>query len=176
MWQPIPDRTKSSQTSFSREIASTWRSGGYFLSRDRVWYNALVIVHDPIALCRRLTLETQEQQETLALAHAIIDILASRMGVDIVLLDIQAITLIADYFIIASGESDRQLNALSDAVVEQIEQERGRKPLSVEGTAASGWMLLDYGAIVVHLFSTSQRAFYQLEELWSQGRTIVRMA
>jgi ribosome-associated protein len=98
------------------------------------------------------------------------------MGVDIVLLDIQAITLIADYFIIATGESERQLNALSDAVVEQIRETHGRKPLSLEGTTASGWVLLDYGAIVVHLFTPAQRDFYQLEELWSRGRIVVRMA
>ncbi len=97
------------------------------------------------------------------------------MGSDIVLLDISEVTLIADYFVIATGESERQLEALAQGVLEQGEK-AGLQLLSVQGTAASGWTLIDYGGIVVHLFSPSQRSRYQLEEFWSQGRTVVRMA
>lgn len=97
------------------------------------------------------------------------------MGADIVLLDLSQVTLIADYFIIATGESERQLDALAQGVVEQG-KEVGLQPLSIQGTPASGWTLIDYGSIVVHLFSPAQRKRYQLEEFWSNGRTIVRIA
>ncbi|HHX44848.1 MAG TPA: ribosome silencing factor [Chloroflexi bacterium] len=97
------------------------------------------------------------------------------MGSDVVLLDLSQVTLIADYFIIATGESERQIDALVESVVEQG-KEVGLKPLSIQGTAASGWTLIDYGSIVVHLFSPAQRRRYQLEEFWSNGRTVVRIA
>ena len=85
------------------------------------------------------------------------------MGSDIVLLDLSQVTLIADYFIIATGESERQLDALAQSVVEQG-KEMGLQPLSVQGAPTSGWTLIDYGGIVVHLFSPAQRRRYQLEE------------
>jgi len=113
--------------------------------------------------------------ELLETARLILDAIASRMGSDIVLLDLSEVTLIADYFIIATGESERQLEALAQGVVEQG-KEVGLRPLSVQGTAASGWTLIDYGSIVVHLFSVAQRRRYQLEEFWSNGRTVIRMA
>ncbi|MHB0856646.1 MAG: ribosome silencing factor [Anaerolineae bacterium] len=104
------------------------------------------------------------------------DALAGRMGADILVLDVSGITIIADYFIIATGDSDRQLKAMSDAVVEQAKAEFSIAPLAVEGTPVSGWMLIDYGGIVVHLFSPAQRERYDLETLWSDARTVVRMA
>jgi len=105
-----------------------------------------------------------------------VDAIESKLGSDILLLDISDITLIADYFVIATGESDRQLSALVDAVGEKTRTEYNLKPLHTEGVGTSGWVLLDYGAIVVHLFTPSQREFYALEELWQEGRTVLRMA
>ena len=104
------------------------------------------------------------------------DVVAGKMGSDILLLDISDITLIADYFVIATAESSRQLKAIVDDIQEQVRKEYGKKPLAVEGTPESGWMVLDYGSIVVHLFSEAQRNRYQLEKLWSDARTIVRIA
>jgi ribosome-associated protein len=98
------------------------------------------------------------------------------MGSDILLLDISDVTLIADYFIIASADSERQINALIQAISEATREEYGEKPISVEGTASSGWVLMDYSGIVVHIFTPRQRSRYQLEDLWRQGRTVVRMA
>ncbi|MHB1294263.1 MAG: ribosome silencing factor [Anaerolineae bacterium] len=109
-------------------------------------------------------------------ARFITDVLSGRMGADILVLDVSGITIIADYFIIATGDSDRQLKAMSDAVAEQVQSEYSLAPLAIEGTPASGWMLMDYGAIVVHLFSPTQRSRYDLETLWSDARTVVRMA
>jgi len=117
--------------------------------------------------------------DTLDIAHNIVDVLASRMGADILLLDISPLTLIADYFVIATGESERQLHAMVEAVEDKLKTDDEIDITLVsrpEGTPASGWVLLDLGAIVVHLFSPSQREHYQLEELWEKARIIVRMA
>lgn len=98
------------------------------------------------------------------------------MGSDVLLLDLAGVTLIADYFVIATADTERQLNAISEDLTLQLKRDHGKMPLSVEGTPASGWMLLDYGSIVVHLFSPGQRQRYRLEELWSKARTVIRMA
>lgn len=105
-----------------------------------------------------------------------VDAIAGKMGSDILLLDISEITLLADYFVIATGESNRQLDALTEEVRIKVKQAAEQLPRGTEGTPDSGWVLMDYGAIVVHLFSPEQRAHYNLEELWSKARTVVRIA
>jgi len=97
------------------------------------------------------------------------------MGVDILMLDLSEVSLIADYFVIASGESDRQLRAMAEGVQQGL-KDRGVQRLSQEGAPGSGWVLLDYGAVVVHLFSPNQRSHYDLETLWIKARTVLRMA
>jgi len=114
--------------------------------------------------------------ETIDTARLVVDAIAGKMGADILLLDLTAITIIADYFVIATGESERQLEAMSGEVLRQLEKNDGATPLAVEGTPESGWLLIDYGSVVVHLFSQMQRARYQLEGLWHNAHTIVRMA
>lgn len=109
-------------------------------------------------------------------AHLIMDVIAGKLGSDILLLDISDITLIADYFVIATAESIRQIKAMAEDIQQQVQNELGKKPLAVEGTPESGWILLDYGSVVVHLFSEAQRNRYQLERLWSDARTVVRIA
>ena len=110
------------------------------------------------------------------MARLIIDRIIDKMGSDVLLLDLSEITLIADYFVIATGDSERQLKAMAEDVVYDLKSKCGLNPLSVEGSASSGWVLIDYGSIVVHLFSHAQRSRYRLEELWSDGRTVVRVA
>jgi ribosome-associated protein len=90
------------------------------------------------------------------------------------LLDIRKICSFADYFIICSGDSDRQVEAIHRAIVEALKAE-GNVYYHSEGTAASGWMLLDLGDIVVHILSTAVRDFYQLDSLWSAAPVIVKM-
>ncbi len=104
------------------------------------------------------------------------DIISSGMGSDILLLDISEVTVLADYFVIATGDSPRQLDALANAVRQQVKAQTERLPYAIEGKPESGWVLMDYGGIVVHLFSREQRAHYQLEDLWSRARTVVRIA
>ncbi len=91
------------------------------------------------------------------------------------MLDLRLISPIADYFVICSGTSERQLETLDREIVDQLRKGERIRPRQREGTAASGWILLDYGDVVVHLFSPSQRDFYRLEELWAEAPTVVRV-
>ena len=91
-----------------------------------------------------------------------------------VLLDARKICSFTDYFIICSGDSDRQIEAIHRAIVEALKAE-GDVYYHSEGTASSGWMLLDLGDIVVHILSTAERDFYQLDSLWSAAPVIVKM-
>jgi ribosome-associated protein len=91
------------------------------------------------------------------------------------LLDTRGICGFADYFVIVSGESTRQLNAISDEIAQSLKQQ-GIAPSHREGNAASGWMLLDCGDVIVHIFSSAEREYYKLDEMWSAARPVVRMA
>lgn len=105
-----------------------------------------------------------------------VDVIASKLGSDVLLIDLTGLTVIADYFVIATADSDRQLNAISDELELQLKVLHNKQPLAIEGTPTSGWILLDYGDIVVHLFSEAMRSRYQLEELWQDAKTVVRVA
>jgi ribosome-associated protein len=100
--------------------------------------------------------------------------LEDRKAEDIVLLDVREITILADYFIICSGTSERQIRALSGDVSRQLKSEAGR-PLSVEGEAAGGWVLIDYGDVIIHIFAPQTRKLYDLEGFWQEAKTIVRI-
>lgn len=110
----------------------------------------------------------------LALAHRIVELAADKKASDIVLLDVRAQTAMADYFVICSGASDRQLSAISDGITEGTKA-GGTGPLSREGTAGSHWLLLDYGSVIVHVMSRPERDFYQLEKLWSDASLLVHL-
>ncbi|HZS00458.1 MAG TPA: ribosome silencing factor [Chloroflexota bacterium] len=103
------------------------------------------------------------------------DIAADRQASDILLLDLRAISPIADYFVICSGNSERQIEALEREIVDQLRNQEHVRPRQREGSASSGWVLLDYGDVVVHIFSASEREYYRLEELWSAAPTVVRV-
>lgn len=89
-----------------------------------------------------------------------------KLGTDIVALDVSSTLYITDAFLIVSAENERQVSAIVDAVEEALLKERGRKPLRREGRGSGDWVLLDYGDIVVHVFSSEQREYYALERLW----------
>jgi len=93
---------------------------------------------------------------------------------DVVLLDIQGLSSIADYFVICSGASERQIAAIVEAV-ETTLKSSGRLPLHVEGDHTSGWVLMDYGDVILHVFGPRERAYYQLERLWKDARLIVHI-
>ena len=93
---------------------------------------------------------------------------------DIVLLDVREICSFASYFVICSGESERQMKAIHDEV-EHILKKEGLLPHHREGTVDSGWLLFDFGDVVVHIFAPFEREYYQLDELWSQAVPVVRI-
>ena len=93
---------------------------------------------------------------------------------DTVLLDVREICTFADYFVICSGESDRQVKAIVDAISQYMKKER-IKPNHEEGTAESGWILLDFGDVIVHVFSSVERDYYQLDQFWEKAATKLRI-
>jgi ribosome-associated protein len=90
------------------------------------------------------------------------------------LLEVREVTTLADYFVICEGTSNRQLNAIRDGILEAL-KERGHGLHHKEGSPESGWILLDYEDILVHIFSPERRAYYQLEELWHEAPTVMKM-
>jgi ribosome-associated protein len=104
-----------------------------------------------------------------------VQLIADKKGEDILLLDIRDVSILADYFVIGTAASERQAKAIVDSIKQEVKQAYDARPLNVEGEAGTGWILMDYGGIVVHLFSQDTRAYYNLEELWQAGRTVVRM-
>lgn len=112
--------------------------------------------------------------QPLPLAHKIVDAASEKLAADVVLLDIRKLTTFADYFVICSGDSPRQLNAIADEVEESLKKQQV-VPHHREGSEASGWILLDYGDVVVHIFSEKQRAFYDLEAAWQAAPQLVHV-
>jgi len=108
------------------------------------------------------------------LARAIVTTLEEKKGENILLVDIHEIASFTDYFIICNGTSDRMLDALAREAIETAE-ELTDKHYKVEGRASDGWLLVDLGDIIVHLFSPDQREYYGLEQLWENGKTLIKM-
>ena len=113
--------------------------------------------------------------KALELAQRIVDVLDEKKGENILLLDLTGVATFTDYFVICTGSSERMLGALSEEVQKNT---KGRYKLvadRLEGESPSGWILHDYGDVVLHLFSPSQRTFYNLEELWKDGNVLVHI-
>ena len=106
------------------------------------------------------------------LARAAADIASDKKASDVLVLDIREVTTIADYFVICSGSNPRQLQAIADALEENLEKQ-GARMLHREGVADTGWTLLDFGDVIVHIFGTKEREYYRLERLWSEAKTVV---
>jgi ribosome-associated protein len=115
-----------------------------------------------------------EAQDPGELAHRIVDVASDKKASDIVLLRTAELTTMADYFVIASGRTERQVQALSQAIVDELRDE-GIKPLGVEGLRSARWVLLDYGGVIVHLVAPEEREYYGLERLWSAAQQVVRL-
>ena len=102
------------------------------------------------------------------------EIASDKKGNDIVMLRTAELTTMADYFVICSGRSDRQVKALSGAILDELRKE-GHRPLGVEGLDSSRWVLMDFGAVIVHVFAPEEREYYGLERLWSKATPVVRI-
>jgi ribosome-associated protein len=113
--------------------------------------------------------------EALVLARAIVAAASEKKAEDIVLLDLRTLSTFADFFVICSGGSERQLKAIADGIDEQIGRSTGRGPKSTIGAGGGGWVLMDYSDVVVHVFLPSQRAYYNLEALWAKAPVLLRL-
>jgi len=113
--------------------------------------------------------------DSVELAHLVVDTIAEKLGVNTVMLDIRPVSLLGDFFVVSSGESERQIRAIVQELRLQIKKTLRTFPLRIEGTASSGWMLMDYGSVIVHIFSPAMRDYYQLESLWSDAPVVVKM-
>ena len=97
--------------------------------------------------------------------------LEDKQGNDIQVIDIREVSVIADYFIIASGSNQNQVQALADNVEETLGR-AGYEPRQTEGYGTATWILMDYNDIIVHIFSEEERLFYDLERIWRDGKTV----
>ena len=88
-----------------------------------------------------------------------------------VVIDVRGLTSYADYFVLLSGSSDRQVLAIADAVTDAL-REMGQRPLGIEGADRGQWVLIDYGDVLVHVFHEEARAFYDVDGLWADARRI----
>ena len=112
----------------------------------------------------------QERSRLLALAAA--RTADDHRGQDIVVLDMRSMTREFDYFVLVTGNSRRQLHAISEEIDRVLESELGDERMGIEGYNESRWILLDYGSVVIHLFDAETRAYYALEDLWGHAERV----
>jgi ribosome-associated protein len=101
-------------------------------------------------------------------------LISDKKGEDILMLDTRVVSSIADYFVIATAGNERQLQAIAEDVQRQLKKHKVL-PLGVEGKPETGWILLDYNGVIVHLFNPAMRDYYNLEALWEHAPVVVRM-
>ena len=111
--------------------------------------------------------------EPVEIARKAVEVASEKQATDILLLDLHGMCSFADYFVICSAETERQVRTICDEIDNALDAAgvRGRR----EGQTASGWVLLDYWDVIVHVFNPKQREYYQLEELWIAGKTVLRI-
>ena len=114
------------------------------------------------------------ERDSIDLARRIVELAEDKKAADIVLLDLSGLTSVADQFVICSGGSERQLDAIADGIISALRDE-GIRPFGREGTAASHWILVDFGSVIVHVFTPPERDFYQLERHWAEAKTVLRL-
>ncbi len=108
------------------------------------------------------------------LAKTVVDLVVAKLGEDVLLLDIRPVSTVSDYFVICSASTERQVEAIQEHILTEL-KEAGTRPLHLEGTGASGWVLMDYGSVIVHVFLPMSRDYYNLEQLWRNARTVLRI-
>ena len=108
------------------------------------------------------------------MAHRAVEAASTKQAVDIVLLDAKGVCSFADYFVICSGDSERQIRTIYEEIG-HILKKAGVLPHHHEGTIDSGWLLIDFGDVIVHVFTPFERERYQLDSLWHRASTVVRI-
>jgi len=111
------------------------------------------------------------------LARRIVDIVEDKQASDIVLLDIHEQTSLADYFVIATVHNERQASAIEDELLAKLKLEQNIRPLHLDGVKGDGggWAVLDYGDVIIHLFTQEMRDYYNLEGLWRNDNVVVKV-
>ena len=121
------------------------------------------------------TTSTQRQsnpERSLELALAAAQVAADNRARDVVVLDTRDLTPMFDYFIIATGNSRRQLRAISEDIDHMLEDDLHDRRMGIEGYQESRWILLDYGSVVIHIFDDETRKYYALEDLWAEAKRV----
>jgi ribosome-associated protein len=113
--------------------------------------------------------------EPIELARIIVNLASDKKGEDIVLMDMRQVSPVTDFFVIISATSDRQLRAIIEHIAEETKQQYNLRPWQIEGSPANGWVLIDFGDVVVHGFMPEKRAYYDLEGLWRAAPVMVRI-
>lgn len=119
----------------------------------------------------RQPLPPAEKDPSFATAMAAAQAALAKKAEGVLILDVRGLTTYADFFVIASGASDRQVEAIADSIDDELKR-RGVRPLGVEGYGQGHWVLLDFGDIVCHVFYEEARGFYDIEGLWADARRI----
>ncbi len=128
----------------------------------------------PDGLPARDTAAPKTDRAPLDLARRIVELAEDKKAADIVLLDLGELTTLADAFVICSGGSERQIAAIADGITGGLRDE-GVRPIGREGTAELHWVLLDFGSVIVHVFTPPERDYYQLERHWAGARVVLRV-
>ena len=108
------------------------------------------------------------------MAQLVVEVASDKLASDIVMLDLRGVASFADYFVIMSADSSRQIEALEEDLTQALKDEQVSR-FHREGTHASGWVLLDFSDVIVHIFGPEEREYYSLERLWSRAPQVVRV-
>lgn len=117
----------------------------------------------------------RKRLDGLELANLFVDTIIDKKGSNILLLDIREQAVFSDFFILCNGENDRQIRALTQALLDAAQEKAGRRPRGTEGQPETGWVLVDFGGVIIHVFSPEKRNYYNLEELWRRAHVVLRM-
>ena len=111
--------------------------------------------------------EIKQKEHAKAIAELAAATLDNKKGLDVTLLEVGEQTILADYFVLSTGTANTHVRALADEVEFKLREELGVEPNHIEGAGGNAWTLLDYGCVVIHIFTAQARDFYKLERLWS---------
>ena len=133
--------------------------------------------HLPDIIAINMTTSTTETNVKLPIeevARAALEEASANLGSDVVLLDTRNVSDFTDFFVIASGETERHIDMMAGRIERRV-RELGMRRNHREGSGSGGWLLIDFPGFIVHLFNRETRAYYDLEELWSQANEVVRI-
>jgi ribosome-associated protein len=118
-----------------------------------------------------------EALDSISLARQILEVVEDKQATNIVLLDVHELTSLAAYFIVATVDNLRQSKAIEDELLTRLKLQQNIRPLNLEGADGSGggWAVLDYGDVILHLFTAEMRDHYKLEQLWSKANVVAKV-